>query len=152
MVHYRRLNVHDKRIRVATPGRSRERHNRRAGWLSLSGYFHTSFIVLFVNDRDYRFAKLTFLWWNNGVEGTDEEGRGHEKRTRTRRGGEERGNARQFDLNRSIVIRVNRLSSTANRLPNTIRDLYCCTLFPRVCPRRKAAATSRECLRLLIAA
>jgi len=39
----------------------------------------------------------------------------------------------QFDVNRSIVIRVNRLplSPTApDGLPNTIRDLYCSTLFP----------------------
>lgn len=51
---------------------------------------------------NYRFAKLTFLWWNNGVAGADgeeeEEGSEEERAKRARGEG-------QFDVNRSIVIR-----------------------------------------------
>ena len=59
----------------------------------------------------------------------------------------------QFDVNRSIVIRVNRLllyrSSTApDGLPNTIHDLYC-ILFPEW-SRNTTVATCCECLQLSI--
>lgn len=123
MVHYCRLNVHDKCIRVAAaPGGDA---GRLPAYLAIS--IHPSLSSLCTTN--YRFAKLTFLWWNNGVAGADGEEdvrRKAARRTRNARAESEEG---QFDVNRSIVIRVNRLSAP-DGLPNTICDLYCSILFP----------------------
>lgn len=92
--------MHDKRIRVAVPGVEA----RVAAYLAIS--IHPSLSSLCTTD--YRFAKLTFLWWNNGVARAD----GEEDRSRARKtSGDAHAETRedQFDVNRSIVIRVNRL-------------------------------------------
>jgi len=126
MVHYCRLNVHDKCIRVAAvPGGGAG----AAAYLAIS--IHPSLSSLCTTN--YRFAKLTFLWWNNGVAGADGEEDVRRKAARRTRNARAETREGQFDVNRSIVIRVNRLplSPTApDGLPNTIRDLYCSTLFP----------------------
>lgn len=104
---------------------------RVAAYLAIS--IHPSLSSLCTTN--YRFAKLTFLWWNNGV------ARANGEEDARRRRGDEWARAHletregQFDVNRSIVIRVNRLlplvvDGPRRPLPNTIHDLYCCTLFP----------------------
>ncbi|EFN71230.1 hypothetical protein EAG_13337 [Camponotus floridanus] len=101
MVHYCRLNVHDKCIRVAAPSEG-------TGCLYLAISIYTLHCPL-CPQLYYRFAKLTFLWWNNGVakrDGSSEGGGGNAKRARVKV--EERAREDQFDVNRSIVIQWSR--------------------------------------------
>jgi len=102
---------------------------------------------LTIDSRNWHFYGETM-----GSRGWTEKKRGIER-------GEASGDAHvetresQFDVNRSIVIRVNRLllyrSSTApDGLPNTIHDLYC-ILFPEW-SRNTTVATCCERLQLSI--
>lgn len=102
---------------------------------------------------DYRFAKLTFLWWNNGVARAD----GEENRSRARKtSGDARAETRedQFDVNRSIVIRVNRLPLFVDgpRRPVEYNSRFVLLYFiPRVVeecrPLRRAASIYGRLLR-----
>lgn len=65
--------MHDKRIRVAVPGVEA----RVVAYLAISIHLSLSSLCT----TDYRFAKLTFLWWNNGVARAD----GEEDRSRARK-------------------------------------------------------------------
>lgn len=77
----------------------------------------------------YRFAKLTFLWWNNGVA---EERRIEENAEMRASGGRrerERARKGQFDVNRSIVIRVNRLPHCSSTVPRTQSMIFVLLYF-----------------------
>lgn len=120
MVHYCRLNVHDKCIRVASPSEGTGRL-----YLAISIYIlHCPLCPRLY----YRFAKLTFLWWNNGVakrDGLSEGGGGGNAKCQRVKAGE-RAREDQFDVNRSIVIQVNRLPHCSP--PNTIHNI-CIVVF-----------------------
>lgn len=142
MVHYCRLNVHDKCIRVVAPSEG-------TGCLYLAISIYTLHCPLCPR-LYYRFAKLTFLWWNNGVakrDGSSEGEGGNAKRARVKAG--ERAREDQFDVNRSIVIQVNRLPHCSPRIQSIIFVLlYFIPCGIKVVERSAAAAiVCRECLR-----
>jgi len=102
MVHYCRLNVCTTSAFEWLPA---GRGSGVAAYLAISIRPSLSSLCA----ANYRFAKLTFLWWNNGVaeDGAEETRRARGARAESRKG--------QFDANRAIVVRVNRLRlSSAN--------------------------------------
>lgn len=98
MVHYCRLNARQ------VHSSSEEARYSLYIWL----FPYTSFIVLPLCARlYYRFAKLTFLWWNNGVARRDGSDGGESRRCA---GEGQKGPIRREP--ESIVIRINRLRRT----------------------------------------